>query len=209
MSQKRKEESRDVGISKVLSYLLRHGACKEHLPLQSDGFIDLQAILEHPEMQKRHVQVSDVQRVVVNNDKKRFTLEETGIRQWKIRANQGHTLSEVKELDLKKLTKADVVNFTVVHGTYFKYWANIKTDGLKRMKRNHIHFASTDVLGPGISGFRNDTQVLIYVNVPAAMKDGIAFYRSTNNVILSAGIDGVLNTKYFLKVVDRQNGTLL
>ena len=30
----------------------------------------------------------------------------------------------------------------VVHGTYHKGWAVIKHDGLSRMGRNHIHFAS-------------------------------------------------------------------
>ena len=30
----------------------------------------------------------------------------------------------------------------VVHGTYNKSWSIIKNDGLSKMGRNHIHFAS-------------------------------------------------------------------
>lgn len=30
----------------------------------------------------------------------------------------------------------------VIHGTYFKPWAIIKNEGLSKMNRNHIHFAS-------------------------------------------------------------------
>lgn len=29
----------------------------------------------------------------------------------------------------------------VIHGTYMKFWHLIKKEGLKRMARNHIHFA--------------------------------------------------------------------
>ena len=29
----------------------------------------------------------------------------------------------------------------VIHGTYLKFWDLIKAGGLKRMTRNHIHFA--------------------------------------------------------------------
>eukprot|EP00121_Abeoforma_whisleri_P005762 Awhi_evm1s5222 len=47
---------------------------------------------------------------------------------------------------------------------------------------------------------RTDCDVLIYIDVPKAFQDGIKFYRSSNNVILSAGIDGVIPPQYFKKV---------
>lgn len=42
----------------------------------------------------------------------------------------------------------------------------------------------------------------------AAIKDGIKFYISSNNVILTEGIDGVISPKYFKKVI-RKNGEIL
>ncbi|CAN0056248.1 unnamed protein product, partial [Sphacelaria rigidula] len=53
------------------------------------------------------------------------------------------------------------------------------------MNRTHIHFA-TGLPGDNgvISGMRAGCKVLIYVDVAAAMADGIRFFRSTNNVIL-------------------------
>lgn len=73
------------------------------------------------------------------------------------------------------------------------------------MDRNHIHLSigykeDKDV----ISGMRNNTNLFIEINLEAAMKDGIKFFISKNNVVLTSGIDGVLETKYFKKVVDNE-----
>lgn len=158
-------------------------------------------------MHRRFVQVSDIKRVVQNNNKNRFTLVcEADV--WKIKANQGHSLKEVSELSLTKLTQNEIL-FDVVHGTYYRYWESIKRHGLKRMNRNHIHFACTAVFKDAVSGFRKDAEILIFIDVPAAMRDGIEFYRSENDVILSEGTNGVFDLKYFAKVVDRKRDTIL
>lgn len=204
---RKKEDDRDVSISKALSYLLRHGALKEGLPIQADGFINLNSILSHSEMRRRDVQMSDIQRVVQNNNKNRFTLLREGDA-WKIKANQGHSLKEVSELSLTKLGAAEIT-FDVVHGTYYRYWDSIKRDGLRKMNRNHIHFACTAVFKDAVSGFRKDAELLIFIDVLAALRDGIEFYRSENDVILSEGTNGVMAPKYFAKVVDRKRGTTL
>lgn len=39
-------------------------------------------------------------------------------------------------------------------------------------------------------------------------KDGIAIYTSSNNVVLTAGIDGVVPPKYFAKVVKKDGQVL-
>lgn len=39
--------------------------------------------------------------------------------------------------------------------------------------------------------------------------DGIAIYTSTNNVVLTAGIDGVVTPKYFAKVVKKDGQVLV
>jgi 2'-phosphotransferase len=44
-------------------------------------------------------------------------------------------------LELNKVISAEEIP-VVIHGTYFEPWATIKNDGLSRMSRNHIHFAS-------------------------------------------------------------------
>lgn len=50
-----------------------------------------------------------------------------------------------------------------------------------------------------LSGFRATCNLLIYLDLPKAMEDGILFYRSANDVILTEGVDGVVAPKYFMK----------
>jgi len=93
---------------------------------------------------------------------------------------------------------------TIIHGTYFKNWTKIKTEGLSRMNRLHIHFSPGE-LGDTqvISGMRSSCELYIYIDSQKALRDGIPFYRSLNNVILSPGNShGYIETKYFSKVIE-------
>jgi 2'-phosphotransferase len=82
---------------------------------------------------------------------------------------------------------------------------SIKHSGLNKMSRNHIHFCSGL---PGddsavISGFRGSSDVAIVIDARKAIADGIKFYRSENNVILSSGNSrGIIEIKYFEKVIN-------
>ncbi|XP_052270010.1 pre-mRNA-splicing factor CWC22 homolog [Dreissena polymorpha] len=76
------------------------------------------------------------------------------------------------------------------------------------MKRNHIHMAMGE---PGdncvTSGMRSSCEVTIRIDLKKAMEDGIKFFVSANNVILSPGNeDGLIPPKYFELVMDRKKG---
>ncbi len=74
----------------------------------------------------------------------------------------------------------------VIHGTFSKFWPLIKAEGLKRMTRNHIHFAPGMPKEEGVvSGMRGTCNIIIEIDLEAAMKDNIKFYISSNNVILT------------------------
>jgi 2'-phosphotransferase len=90
-------------------------------------------------------------------------------------------------------------------------WESIVGQGLKRMQRNHIHFASGLPGKDGvISGMRKSCQVYIYLNAKKCAEDGIVFFRSDNGVLLTAGINdsGTLPVCYFFYVTD-VHGTVL
>lgn len=61
-----------------------------------------------------------------------------------------------------------------------------------------------------ICGMRNSCQVVVEVNMVRAMLEGgISFYISSNQVILTPGIDGVLPAKYFRQVLNIKDGTFI
>ncbi|ELR24383.1 tRNA phosphotransferase 1 isoform 1, putative [Acanthamoeba castellanii str. Neff] len=201
-------DSKDVQLSKALSYVLRHGAIKERLPIGPDAFIKLDLLLAPDWRKQQGCTVEDIKRLVASSDKQRYALEERQDGLY-IRANQGHSIPGLTELDFKTITDASHYP-TVVHGTYHESWINIKRTGLSKMGRTHIHFAkgeygSADV----ISGMRQTCQVLIYINLTLALEEGVEFVESANGVILSPGVEGVLHPKYFARVVDAKTGQSL
>ncbi|KAL3872703.1 hypothetical protein ACJMK2_035910 [Sinanodonta woodiana] len=202
-TRNRAEDEDDIFLSKTLSFLLRHGAEKMKFKLMPGGFLYVDEILKKMKKLEGYT-VEDVQRIVAQNDKQRFALQkEDGTNRLKIRANQGHTV-EVENLELTPITSADQVPM-VLHGTYFDAWNSIKKQGLCRFKRNHIHFAAGEPGENGvISGMRSSCEVLIYIDLEKALKDGLKFYLSANRVILSPGNEeGYIYPCYFKVVLKR------
>ena len=183
-------------VSMSLSKILRHQAVNRNLNMDQGGWIKLDEIMKLNEF--KNTSIDDIMYIVENNNKKRFSVELRDNNMY-IRANQGHSINNIKdELLLKEIKDIDYIN-NVVHSTFKKYYKLIKNDGLCRMSRNHIHFAKTKNVS---SGIRKNAEVYIYIDVEKAMKDGIKFYESDNGVILSPGIGekGIIDSKYFSKV---------
>ncbi|CAD0113748.1 unnamed protein product, partial [Aureobasidium uvarum] len=135
-----------------------------------------------------------------------------------IRANQGHSLEIASENLLAPITEENLPSI-VVHGTTHSAWPQIvATGGLKKMARTHVHFASGLPAGfksedkdssnaPVISGMRNSSSVLVYVDIKKAIEAGIKFWKSENGVILSEGDDkGVIGLQFFSRAEDRTGG---
>lgn len=87
-----------------------------------------------------------------------------------------------------------------VHGTEKKYIQSIKKSGLNRMARKHIHLVSEINEDAQTSGYKNKSDMLIFINMQKCMENGIKFYKSKNNVILTEGINGVIPPEYFDKI---------
>lgn len=200
--QRSRTQDPTVELSKALSKTLRHAAVQQGIPIDANGYCLVSDLLAHSRYQKLGATEESIRHVVETNTKKRFEYDSTNT---KLRARQGHSI-EV-DVELFALT-AETLPLIVVHGTNFKAWETIKIQGLKRMGRLHIHMAA-GLPGEVISGMRSSASVLIYIDAPAALADGIAFYRSANGAILSDGRDGILEPKYFSKVLDRKGNSLL
>ncbi|KAI1315166.1 tRNA 2'-phosphotransferase 1 [Mortierella claussenii] len=195
-------DSPTVKLSKALSWLLRHNAESQGVAIRPDGYVKIQDVLKHPKF--RGYTINDVLQAVDTNEKKRFQiLEDANGNKEYIRAVQGHSIKAVADLGLEEIRDASLIP-VVIHGTMFSKWQLISTQGLSKMNRNHVHMA---VGFPGangvISGMRNACNLYIYIDTAKALKDGVKFYRTVNNVILSDGKDGngMIAPEYFAKVV--------
>lgn len=191
-----------VRVSKSLSWLLRHGANNAGLYMRDDGYAKVLDVLSNPMF--RDINFSQLQEIVSKDQKQRFHLlpepRSSGSPSdiWWIRANQGHSLKTVT-LDVQPITSASDIPMAV-HGTTLNAWELIATHGLSKMKRNHIHLAQGIPGDNVISGMRNSSQILIFVDVQKALDDGVLFYLSANGVVLTDGNEGFLSPIYFQRV---------
>ncbi|KAF2356192.1 Phosphotransferase KptA/Tpt1 [Trinorchestia longiramus] len=195
--------SKRVKLSKALSFHLRHGGERQGVPLDPQGWANLNTLLNKPQFYG--TDVATIKDIVLSCPKQRFALKEEDGQHF-IRANQGHSLSDIT-IDLEEL-HADTLPEILVHGTYMKHWNSIKTEGLSRMRRQHIHLAAGLPGQDGvISGMRTNCQLHIFVDGPKALVDGYKFFKSANNVILCPGSEsGFLPPKYFAQVIDTRSG---
>lgn len=147
--------------------------------------------------------LEDVKEVVKNCPKRRFEIkqtdEESGER-WIIRATQGHSIQEVSDDMHQKVTSLDDVDGEpeVLHGTTLAAWLSIRKEGLRIMGRKHIHMC---LKPPGdkseISGMRSGSEVIVHIRLQQVLEEGIEVVRSANGVVLTAGQDGVLSSRFF------------
>lgn len=82
-----------------MSWILRHGAVKEKIPISSDGFVNVQQILNSRSLHGQ-CNLNDILRIVENNDKKRFALRTTADGILEIKAVQGHSLKVFKKIQI-------------------------------------------------------------------------------------------------------------
>lgn len=198
-------------LSKTCCWILRHGAKKIGLQMNDEGYVKIQDLLNTYQLRKMRTTFLNITKMVELDNKNRYDIKNNFL----IRCNQGHNknIAVNDEKLLTRLTINDLLKTekykniiklsSVVHGTYKSCINSIIKNGLSKMSRRHIHFSVKDKLSPNTkqSGFRDDCDYIIYINIVKAIKDGIPFYLSLNNVILSPGNeDGYIINKYFFKI---------
>jgi len=168
------DDKRIVKISKFLSKHLRHSPEALGLRLEAGGWVEVETLLRACAKRGFEITRTQLEEVVAQNDKQRFSFDETGTR---IRANQGHSV-EV-DLQLEPLAPPPVL----YHGTARHNVAAILETGLRKMNRHDVHL-STDVETATKVGRRHGAPVVLRVEAAAMHEAGFTFYRSANGVWL-------------------------
>ena len=116
--------------------------------------------------------------VVAGSDKQRFELsEDLGT----IRARQGHSIS----VDLG-WPVADPPEF-LFHGTVERFLAPIFVEGLKPMKRHHVHLSHDRETAAAVGGRRGEA-VILRIAAQRMAEAGHIFRLSGNGVWLTDGV---------------------
>ena len=166
--------SRIVKISRYLSRHLRHQPDRIGIKLGPGGWVAVDELLAACKKHQFAISRAELNEVVANNDKKRFSFDSTGTL---IRANQGHSI-EV-DLQLEPVVPPDVL----YHGTSAGAIESILQTGLNKMSRHHVHLSS-DIATAKAVGARHGKPVVFTVDAATMHQAGYEFYCSENGVWL-------------------------
>jgi putative RNA 2'-phosphotransferase len=171
------EHAHMVKLSKRMSKALRHDPGRIGLTLEPGGWVpvaDLVAALG--------VDRADVDTVVANNDKKRFSivLGPDGVE--RIRASQGHSVPV--DLGLVPVDPPE----RLYHGTNAAAVPSIRDTGLNRGGRHDVHLSTDEATARRVGARRGGPVVILEVDAGAMARAGYEFYRSDNGVWLTAEV---------------------
>jgi len=192
-------------VSRLFTQILRHTAEENGLEPQTDGFLSLDSLLSCKAMLKTGMKLTydDVDKLVREDLKGRFATKVDKDGKRLIRTNQGHSGNKVvlKELcgePIKDLEEGEVC----IHGTKFRFLnsiinSDLKAGGTQGLSfRMAIHMTTSPPGKNERSGVRKNSEILIYIDAKRAIQEGVDFYRSQNNVLLTQGKDGKLSKEY-------------
>jgi putative RNA 2'-phosphotransferase len=171
-------EAQLVGMSKFVSKVLRHAPESVGLRLDEAGWVDVDELLAAAERTGVALDRPTLERVVAENDKKRFALSADGLR---IRASQGHSVAV--ELGLTPVDPPEVL----FHGTADRNLDAIRAQGLIPGRRTHVHLSADEATAVNV-GRRHGQPVVLRVQSGEMHRAGRAFFRSDNGVWLTAAV---------------------
>jgi putative RNA 2'-phosphotransferase len=172
--QHQKHSRLKTRVSKYMSYLLRHSP--QDLKMNGRGFIDLEELLEKLN-ERFQVDRNLVVEIVERSRQKRFEIVGN-----KIRALYGHTLPVKSEQEEDKVVRV------LYHGTTQRSASEIVKKGLKPMKRRWVHLSPTKETAREVGSRRAENLVILEIDVEAARKNGLRFYKATDKVYLCEAV---------------------
>ena len=164
--------------SKLLSLVLRHAPERAGVTLDPRGWVEVEALLAGLAAQGEGMSRAELEAIVRDSDKKRFTLSPDGER---IRAAQGHSVGV--ELGLPDLAPPE----TLFHGTAERSLAAILEQGLRPGARRKVHLSADRDTARRVGG-RHGRPVVLTVAAGAMQREGLRFQQAENGVWLTDGV---------------------
>lgn len=179
--------SKEIRLSKAMSYALRHRPEEFGLTLDKDGWTSVEDLIKgiiENNTKFGGIGVDDIIYVVESDDKKRYEINGE-----KIRAVYGHSIKD-------KIEKIKCIPPEILyHGTTEKAYDKIKTEGLKPMQRQYVHYSKDILTAINVANRRTNEPVLLEIEARKASEEGINFYEESTGIYLGDR----LPTKYIRK----------
>lgn len=169
-------------LSKEISYALRHAPWEYELELDREGFVPVQQLIDALNENGKYdrlVTVSDLAHIIEISDKKRHELKGDTIR-----ALYGHSVP--MHISKEKIIPPDIL----YHGTTHRALNMILNDGLKPMGRQYVHLSVDTDTAVQVGKRRDNDPVILKVDAARAYKDGTAFYKGNDKVVLADYVPG-------------------
>ncbi|MCL1790601.1 MAG: RNA 2'-phosphotransferase [Peptococcaceae bacterium] len=164
---------KEIEISKFLSYVLRHHPEAIGLILDNEGWAEIDALIKGARRIGKSLDFAFIQKIVAENDKKRFAISEDGIR---IRAVQGHSTVAIT---FKEKTPPAFL----YHGTATRFLKSIITEGIKPGNRHHVHLSEDRQTAISV-GMRYGIPVVLKIETACMLEQGLKFFQAENGVWL-------------------------
>ncbi len=161
-----------------MSLVLRHKPEEIGLQLDKHGWVRVDELLRKLKKANRKLSRDELIQLVENNDKKRFTLSEDGLR---IRAAQGHSIDV--DLGLEPQCPPD----ELYHSTASANLDAIFSEGLISGRRHQVHLSLDPDTAKRV-GQRHGKPVVLRVEAQRMFNDGFEFLRADNGVWLTAKV---------------------
>lgn len=167
-----------VETSKFLSYILRHEPESIGLSLDTEGWAQIDVLIERARVAGRVLDPEVIHAVVAGtgNEKKHFAFSEDG---QSIRAVQGHSTASVT-IQRDALQPPDVL----YHGTARRFLQSILAEGLRPGQRHQVHLSADESTALEV-GRRHGEPVLLKIDSRQMQAQGFVFYQADNGVWLT------------------------
>lgn len=162
--------------SKFLSYILRHEPQAIGIDLDSQGWVDIDELIQAANQSGKIFDRELIQQVADTSEKKRFTISDDGLR---IRAAQGHSTESVQINYPQKIPPE-----FLYHGTATRFVESIKQQGLIPGQRHQVHLSQSVETALEV-GKRYGKPHIFTINAKSMHDAGFVFYCSENNVWLT------------------------
>jgi RNA:NAD 2''-phosphotransferase len=169
-----------IKLSKELSYALRHAPWEYELELDTNGWVDIQQLIDSFKEDKNwaNICIEDITKATNSSDKKRHEISNG-----KIRALYGHSIPQ------KIVKVAEEPPEILYHGTARRFIDSIMSNGLLPKGRQYVHLSSETDTANLVGKRRDENPVLLKIAAKLAWDEGVKFYHANDSIWLADFID--------------------